>query len=252
MEMTTAGLKVEKLAKSFDGRQAVSGLSIEVRPGEIYALLGPNGAGKTTALRIVAGLLRPDAGSIRIFGLDAIAEPAATKKITAWLPDEPLIYERLTPWEYLEFVAGLWDMAPAHAERRAEALLRRLNLWDQRANRCGGFSRGMKQKAALAAALLHEPRLLLLDEPLTGLDALMAREVKDILRELAEAGASLVLTTHIMEVAERMADRIGIIQAGRLLAEGSLEELRARSGRGTTLEEVFLELTRDAAAPVAE
>jgi ABC-2 type transport system ATP-binding protein len=245
--MTTAGLKVEGLAKSFDGRPAVGGLTLEVRPGEIYALLGPNGAGKTTALRMVAGLLRPDAGAIRVFGLDAIADPPAAKRVTAWLPDEPLIYERLTPWEYLEFVAGLWDMTPAHAEARAEELLRRLNLWDQRGERCGGFSRGMKQKAALAAALLHEPRLLLLDEPLTGLDALMAREVKDLLRELADGGASLVLTTHIMEVAERMSDRIGIIHAGRLMAEGSLDELRARSGRGTTLEEVFLELTREAA-----
>lgn len=244
--MSTAGLKVEGLAKSFEGRRAVNDLSIEVHPGEIYALLGPNGAGKTTALRMVAGLLRPDGGNIRIFGLDAVADPVATKRITAWLPDEPLIYERLTPWEYLEFVAGLWDMPAAHAEARAEVLLRRLNLWDERTKRCGGFSRGMKQKAALAAALLHEPQLLLLDEPLTGLDALMAREVKDILRELAGDGASLVLTTHIMEVAERMADRIGIIHRGRLLAEGSLDELRARSGRGTTLEEVFLELTREA------
>jgi len=249
--MTTAGLRLDGLAKSFDGRRAVDGLSIEVRPGEIYALLGPNGAGKTTALRMVAGLLRPDAGSVRIFGVDAVADPQSAKRVTAWLPDEPLIYERLTPWEYLEFVAGLWDMPAARAEARAESLLRRLNLWDERAKRCGGFSRGMKQKAALAAALLHEPKLLLLDEPLTGLDALMAREVKDILRELTLSGASLVLTTHIMEVAERMADRIGIIHRGRLLAEGSFEELRARSSRGTTLEEVFLELTRGAEAALS-
>jgi ABC-2 type transport system ATP-binding protein len=249
--MTTAGLRLDGLAKSFDGRRAVDGLSIEVRPGEIYALLGPNGAGKTTALRMVAGLLQPDAGEVRIFGVDAVADPQAAKRITAWLPDEPLIYERLTPWEYLEFIAGLWDMPAAHAEARAEGLLRRLNLWDERTKRCGGFSRGMKQKAALAAALLHEPKLLLLDEPLTGLDALMAREVKDILRELALSGASLVLTTHIMEVAERMADRIGIIHRGRLLAEGSFEELRARCRRGATLEEVFLELTRGAEAALS-
>ena len=249
--MTMSGLKVEGLAKSFGTRRAVDGLHIAVRPGEIYALLGPNGAGKTTALRMVAGLLQPDAGAIAIFGIDAQADPQAAKRITAWLPDEALIYERLSPWEYLEFVAGLWDLPPPHAEARAEMLLRRLNLWEHRAARCGGFSRGMKQKAALAAALLHKPRLLLLDEPLTGLDARMARQVKDILQELAEDGASLVLTTHIMEVAERMADRIGIIHGGRLLAEGTLEELRARSGRGTTLEEVFLELTRDA-EPVAD
>lgn len=242
----TAGLKIEALAKSFASRPAVKSLSLEVQPQEIYALLGPNGAGKTTALKMVAGLLQPDAGSITICGIDAVADPREAKRRTAWLPDEPLIYERLNPWEYLEFVAGLWDMPPPAAERRAEVLLRRLGLWEHRTERCGGFSRGMKQKTALAAALLHEPQLLLLDEPLTGLDALMAREVKDILRELAVSGASLVLTTHIMEVAERMADRIGIIHRGRLLAEGSLDELRARSGRGTTLEEVYLELTRAA------
>jgi ABC-2 type transport system ATP-binding protein len=240
------GLQMRALAKAFGGRRAVDGLSLDVRAGEIYALLGPNGAGKTTALRMVAGLLEPDAGEIAIFGIGARAEPLEAKRITAWLPDEPLIYERLTPWEHLDFIAGLWSL-PAHtAERRAEALLRRLDLWDVRHDRCGGFSRGMKQKTALAAALLHEPRLLLLDEPLTGLDALVAREVKDILRDLALEGASLVLTTHILEVAERMADRIGIIQHGRLLAEGSLDELRARAGRGATLEDVFVALTRDA------
>lgn len=241
----TPGLQIDALAKAFASRAAVEHLSLAVQPGEIYALLGPNGAGKTTALRMVAGLLQPDVGAITICGIDAIADPLEAKRLSAWLPDEPLIYERLTPWEYLEFVAGLWDLPPREAERCAEALLRRLGLWEHRSERCGGFSRGMKQKTALAAALLHEPRLLLLDEPLTGLDARMAREVKDILRERALGGASLVLTTHIMEVAERMADRIGIIHRGRLLAEGSLDELRARSGRGRTLEEVFLDLTRE-------
>jgi ABC-2 type transport system ATP-binding protein len=247
----TAALETRALAKSFGGRQAVSGLSLEVRAGEMFALLGPNGAGKTTALKMVAGLLRPDAGAIRIFGIDAAADPLAAKRITAWLPDEPLIYDRLTPWEHLDFVAGLWDLPARDAEVRAEALLRRLDLWEVRNQRCGSFSRGMKQKTALAAALLHQPRLLLLDEPLTGLDALVAREVKDILRELTLTGASLVITTHILEVAERMADRIGIIRNGRLLAEGSLDELRARAGRGTTLEDVFIALTSSAetAAP---
>jgi len=247
----TAGLKTQALAKAFGARQAVRDLCLEVRPGEIYALLGPNGAGKTTALKMVAGLLEPDAGEIAIFGIDARAQPLEAKRVTAWLPDEPLIYERLTPWEHLDFVAGLWSLPPRQAAERAEALLRRLDLWDVRHQRCGGFSRGMKQKTSLAAALLHAPRLLLLDEPLTGLDALVAREVKDILRELTLAGASLVLTTHILEVAERMADRIGIIRHGRLLAEGSLDDLRARAGRGATLEEVFIALNDEAAAACA-
>lgn len=243
----TAGLQTRSLAKSFGGRRAVDGLFLDVRAGETYALLGPNGAGKTTALKMITGLLEPDAGEISIFGIDARAAPQEAKRIMAWLPDEPLIYERLTPWEHLDFVAGLWGLPPREAEGRAEALLRRLDLWEVRHERCGGFSRGMKQKTVLAAALLHEPRLLLLDEPLTGLDALVAREVKDILRELTLEGASLVLTTHILEVAERMADRIGIIQQGRLLAEGSLDDLRAQAGRrGASLEDVFVALTRDA------
>jgi ABC-2 type transport system ATP-binding protein len=246
-----AGLQVRALAKSFGGRRAVDDLSLEVRAGEIYALLGPNGAGKTTALKMVAGLLQPDAGAIRIFGIDAGADPLGARRVTAWLPDEPLIYDRLTPWEHLDFIAGLWELPAREAEVRAEALLRRLDLWEVRNQRCGGFSRGMKQKTALAAALLHEPRLLLLDEPLTGLDALVAREVKDLLRALTLNGASLVLTTHILEVAERMADRIGIIQHGKLLAEGSLDELRTRAGGGATLEEVFVALTDGAAATPA-
>ncbi|HSV01815.1 MAG TPA: ABC transporter ATP-binding protein [Phenylobacterium sp.] len=246
--MSGSGLTTVGLSKAFGPTAALAELSFHVRPGELYALLGANGAGKTTALRIIAGLLAPDAGSVEIFGVDALAEPARAKQLTAWVPDEPMLYERLTPWEHLEFIAGLWNLDPAEAQPRAEALLRRLGLWEVRSQRCGSFSRGMMQKTALAGALLHAPRLLLLDEPLTGLDARMAREVKDMLRELVAAGASLVLTTHILEVAERMADRIGILHRGRLMAEGSMEELRRRTQGAGTLEEVFLELTVQPAA----
>jgi ABC-2 type transport system ATP-binding protein len=248
MGTADAGLSISGLTKAFGATVAVDGLSFEVRPGELYALLGPNGAGKTTALRMIAGLIAADAGEISVFGVDARADPRGAKQICAWVPDEPMIYERLTPWEYLQFIAGLWTLDPGVAEARAEALLRRLGLWEQRGQRCGGFSKGMMQKTALAGALLHEPKLLLLDEPLTGLDAIMAREVKDMLRELVAGGASLVLTTHIMEVAERMSDRIGILHRGRLLAEGTIEELRRQSRGAVTLEEVFLELTLAQAA----
>jgi len=246
--MSGAGLTVTGLSKAYGATPALAELTFQVRPGELYALLGANGAGKTTALRIIAGLLAPDAGSVDVFGVDALAEPARAKQLTAWVPDEPMLYERLTPWEHLEFIAGLWNLDPARAQARAEALLRRLGLWEVRGQRCGSFSKGMMQKTALAGALLHEPKLLLLDEPLTGLDARMAREVKDMLRELAAAGASLVLTTHILEVAERMADRIGILHRGRLLAEGSMAELQGRTRGADTLEEVFLELTLQPAA----
>ena len=243
------GLKVKGLCKSF-GRPVVDHLDLTVAPGELYALLGSNGAGKTTSLRMVAGLLPADAGAIEIFGIDARRSPQAAKQVTAWLPDEPMIYDKLTPVEYLAFVAGLWGVEPGKARASAGELLAMLGLAENAGERCEGFSRGMKQKVALAGALIHEPKLIMLDEPLTGLDAMSARQVKDILAERVKAGATIILTTHILEVAERLADRIGIIRRGRLVAEGTLNELRSQSGRGTThgqasLEEVFLELTRE-------
>ena len=238
-------LVIEGLCKRY-GRPVVDDLSVTVRAGELYALLGANGAGKTTTLRMVVGLLKPDAGSVRVFGVDALADPARAKQMVAWAPDEPMLYDHLTPMEYLEFVAGLWSVEAKAARASAETLLRWLGLWDDRAKRCEVFSRGMKQKTALAGALIHDPRLLILDEPLTGLDAVTSRQVKDVLTERVRAGASVILTTHILEVAERMADRIGIIQRGRLIAEGTLDELRTRAGeRDGTLEDVFLELTAE-------
>ena len=235
-------LVVQGLSKRFGDKPAVNDLNLTVRAGELYALLGPNGAGKTTTLRMVTGLLKPDAGDISVFGTSLRTDPAAAKRLIAWLPDEPMIYDKLTALEYLAFVAGLWGVAPETARPRAEELLRWLDLWNERDQRCESFSRGMKQKTALAGALIHEPRLLILDEPLTGLDAGAARQVKDLLQQKVKDGASVILTTHILEVAERLADRIGIIQGGRLLAEGTLLELQTRAGEGRTLEDVFLRL----------
>lgn len=231
--------------KSFGGAVAVERIDLSVRPGELYALLGPNGAGKTTTLRMIAGLLRPDSGQVRIFGVDALADPIAAKRITAWLPDEPMLYDKLTPLEYLEFVAGLWGVPPVVAERKAAELIDVLELGAHRHQRCEGFSRGMKQKVALAGALIHDPKLIMLDEPLTGIDAGIARQVKDLLVARLREGAAIILTTHILEVAERLADRIGIVDRGRLAAEGTLAELRTMAGReNSTLEDVFLSLTR--------
>jgi ABC-2 type transport system ATP-binding protein len=243
-ETGAPALVLGQVTKAFDGKLAVDHLDLTVRAGELYALLGPNGAGKTTTLRMVAGLLKPDSGSISVFGVDALADPIATKRMIAWVPDEPMLYDKLTPLEYLEFVAGLWSVNPKLAQTRAEELLRWLDLWDNRDQRCEGFSRGMKQKAALAGALIHEPKLLILDEPLTGLDAAVARQVKDLLQLRVREGATVIITTHILEVAERVAERIGIIQSGKLRAEGTLTELRNHSGlRDSSLEDVFLELT---------
>jgi ABC-2 type transport system ATP-binding protein len=170
-------------------------------------------------------------------GIDARRQPIEAKRIVAWLPDEPMLYDKLDPIEYLEFVAGLWSVEGRRAERLAEELLESLDLWPHRRKPCEGLSRGMKQKLAFAGALIHEPRLLMLDEPLTG-------QVKDILTARVRAGATIIMTTHILEVAERLASRIGIIARGRMIAEGTLEQLRGVIGAdGATLERVFLDLT---------
>jgi len=237
-----AALQLRGLTKRFD-RTAVDALDLNVRAGEFYALVGPNGAGKTTTLRMVAGLLRPDAGSIAIFGIDARRDPAAAKQVMAWISDEPMIYDKLTPLEYLEFVAGLWGIDPVVARSSAHDLLVSLGLEAHLNQRCEGFSKGMRQKVALAGALVHDPRLIILDEPLTGLDAVSARHVKGLLADRVRNGDTVIMTTHILEVAERMADRIGVIAAGRLVAEGTLAELRQESGRADfSLEELFIAL----------
>jgi ABC-2 type transport system ATP-binding protein len=236
-------LQISKLSKSFD-KAVLQDLSLTIPQGQLYALLGPNGAGKTTTLRIVVGLLKADSGTVQIYGNNISQNPEASKAITAWLPDDPMLYDKLTPAEYLAFIAGLWRIDASVAAAEAESLLKWLELWEVRNSRCEDFSRGMKQKVALAGALIHKPKLLILDEPLTGLDATMARTVKNALRAQVDAGATVIITTHILEVAERLADRIGIISGGKLLVEGTLQELQAMGGKGAeTLEDMFIRLT---------
>ncbi|MCH8621855.1 ABC transporter ATP-binding protein [Undibacterium sp. TS12] len=244
--MSDTALELRDLCKNF-GRPAVENLSLSVRRGELYALLGPNGAGKTTTLRMVAGLISADSGSIRILGQELSADPALAKSKLAYLPDDPMLYNKLKPFEYLEFVAGLWGIAADVAASRARELLEWLDLLQHADELTEGFSRGMKQKLALAGALIHQPELIILDEPLTGLDAAAARQVKDVLLTHVKQGGTVILTTHILDVAERLAERIGIIQHGKLIAEGTLEELRTRTSQAAgTLEEVFLQLTEPA------
>jgi ABC-2 type transport system ATP-binding protein len=243
--LTHSALSIRNLSKTYT-RPAVSDLNLEIKAGEFYALLGPNGAGKTTTLKMVAGLLQADKGDIHIFGHNAKTDPLGAKQITAWVPDEPMIYDRLTPLEYLEFVAGLWEVPGDLAAKRAEEILDTLGLEPHAHERCEGFSKGMRQKVALAGALIHDPRLIILDEPLTGLDAGSARMVKDVLLKRVDDGCTVILTTHILEVAERMAQRIGVIAEGRLVCEGTLAELRAANTTGKSgeqsLEEIFLDV----------
>ena len=240
-------LALRGLVKTFE-RPAVDRLDLTIAAGEFYALLGPNGAGKTTTLRMVVGLLKPDAGSITVLGVDALEDPIAAKRHVAWVSDEPMIYDKLTPFEYLEFVAGLWGIDSVTAGKTARDLMDWLGLGPHADERCEGFSRGMRQKVALAGALVHDPKLIILDEPLTGLDAGTARQVKDVLQARARAGGTVIMTTHILEVAERMAERIGVLSSGRLIAEGNLAELRLRAGRGGSLEDVFLTLVSESEA----
>jgi ABC-2 type transport system ATP-binding protein len=244
-------LEIAALTKRFGNAVAVDRLDLVIPHGEFHALLGPNGAGKTTTLRIVAGLVKPDGGRVAVCGHDVVGDAAAAKRVLAFLPDEPLVYDKLDALEYLEFVAGLWSIDAATAARRAEELLRWLDLWPQARQRVEGYSRGMRQKLALAGALIHAPRVLILDEPLTGLDAAAARQVKDLLVARVRAGCTVILTTHILEIAERLAERISIVQRGRIVAQGSLDELRAQAAGGRrdgTLEDVFLQLTSSSPA----
>jgi ABC-2 type transport system ATP-binding protein len=241
----TIALATRGLTKCFD-RVAVDALDLTIYGGEFYALVGPNGAGKTTTLRMVVGLLRPDGGTIAIGGIDALADPIAAKRITAWLSDEPMIYDKLTPFEYLEFIAHLWRIDAGVAEARARELIGWLGLEAHTHERCEGFSRGMRQKVALAGALVHDPKLIILDEPLSGLDARSARLVKEVLQDRVRAGGTVIMTTHVLEIAERLADRIGILAQGQLIAEGSLDELHRRIGKtNVSLEDTFLTLVAE-------
>ncbi len=242
----TPACEIVQLYKRFGPKVAVDNLSIHVMPGSLYGFLGVNGAGKTTSLRILAGLIQPDGGRILINGIDTLTNPSEAKRHLAYIPDDPVIYGKLTPMEQLEFVAALWQVEPKYARARAQELLEILGLWERRQEWLESFSRGMKQKIALASALIHDPKLILLDEPLTGLDASAARLVKDILNQFLKKGGAVILTTHILDVAERLSERIGIMSGGKLIAEGTMAELRQSVAQPTwSLEDIFLHLINE-------
>jgi len=230
------------LRKEFNQKVAVAGVDLSVAGGEIFGFLGPNGAGKTTTIKMLIGLLQPTAGQAFIGGHDIHREPIAAKSLLGYVPDEPFLPEKLTAREFLQFVGGLYRMPSEHVQRRGDELLKLFDLQEQGDELIGGFSHGMRQKTALSGALLHNPRALFLDEPTVGLDPRSARLIKDILRELAARGSAVFLTTHILEIAERLCDRVAIIFEGRVIAAGTLEELRQGS-TGQSLEDIFLSLT---------
>ncbi|MFO7171817.1 MAG: ABC transporter ATP-binding protein [Bacillota bacterium] len=239
-------IRLIDLRRRYGDFEAVRGLNLEVPPGEVFAFLGPNGAGKTTTLKMMVGLLPPTAGRVEIAGHDVWKEPRAAKRVIGYVPDTPILHELLTGREFLWFMADLYGLPRAEARARTEELLAEFGLTEAGDRLIREYSLGMKRKLAIAAALLHRPRVLLLDEVTNGLDARAAREVKDRIRAWSREGITVFLTTHILSVAEELAHRIGVIHRGRLLCVGTLTELAARAGRpGANLEEVFLTLTGD-------
>jgi ABC-2 type transport system ATP-binding protein len=240
--MNSLVIEARGLRKVFGQSVAVDSIDLRVEAGEIFGFLGPNGAGKTTTIKMLIGLLRPSAGVALIGGHDVEREPIAAKTLLGYVPDEPYLPDKLTAHEFLQFVGGLYRLPAAQARRRAEELLRLFDLSDHAGKLVGGFSHGMRQKTALAGALLHDPRALFLDEPTVGLDPRSARMIKDILRQLAARGTAVFLTTHILEIAERLCDRVAIVDSGRVIATGTVDELRM-GAHDQSLEDIFLALT---------
>jgi ABC-2 type transport system ATP-binding protein len=236
-------IETEKLSKNFGDKVAVNQVSFQVFGGEIFGFLGPNGAGKTTTIKMIVGLLQPTSGSVKVSGFDVQSQPLLAKAVNGYVPDTPNLYPKLTGHELLRFVGDLYEMDRRQVDRRIEELLKLFDLIDASDDTIDSYSHGMKQKTAIAAALMHDPSVLVLDEPTVGLDPKSARLIKDILRQMADRGAAIFLSTHILEIAERMCDRIGIINQGKVIAIGNMDELRSQGGGGGSLEDIFLELT---------
>ncbi len=233
---------LKNVTKCFGRTVAVSDLTLEVMSGELFAFLGPNGAGKTTTIKMIAGLLRPDNGSVHVCGLPVATDGLAARSQLAYVPDQPFLYDKLTGREFLDFVGQMYHVPPDLTTQRTNQLAERLgiNFLDQLTE---GYSHGMRQKVALAAALLHRPKVLVIDEPMVGLDPRTVRIVKDVFVELAHSGSTVFVSTHTLAVAEAIADRIGIIDRSRLITVGTLEDLRHTVKSQSSLEDVFLTLT---------
>jgi ABC-2 type transport system ATP-binding protein len=234
-------IETKSLTKKYGNLTAVSELNLQVNPGELFVFLGSNGAGKTTTIKMLTGLLQPTSGTATIAGFDVVNSPLEVKKVIGYLPDEPFLYTKLTGREYLQFIADIRGV-----QKKREKVDRFIDLFElsQSADELiEGYSLGMKKKVAIGAALIHDPKVLFLDEPTGGLDPRSAKTMKDILMDIRQRGSTVFMTTHILEIAERMCDRIGIINSGKLIRVGTMDELRKEAQSGSSLEDIFLELT---------
>ncbi len=245
-----AAIEVDSVKKRYGDFTAVDGLNLQVQPGELFAFLGPNGAGKTTTIKMISGLLLPDCGSVRVCGYPMGLDGRQAKAQLAYVPDEPFLYEKLTGREFLDFVAEMYCLSPEVRNRLLEFLIDRLELSPFLHKLCEGYSHGMKQRTVLAAAMLHEPRVLVIDEPMVGLDPKTVRTVKDLMRDMTSKGGAVFMSTHTLEVAEAVADRVGIIHHGKLVASGTVEELKSHAAADSSLEDIFLGLTGEEASQV--
>lgn len=251
---STPLVRLAGITKRYGSKVAVRDLSLELFPNEIFAFLGPNGAGKTTTMKVSVGLLRPDQGEVEVCGHDMLRDARIAKRSIAYVPDQPFLYDKLTGREFIQFARDVYGVPRDYADARFQELTDRLAMAGFLDQLTETYSHGMKQRVALAAALIHNPRVLVVDEPIVGLDPRTIRVIKTILREIADAGTAVFMSLHTLDIAEAVADRIGIIQHGNLIGLGTLEELRARARSSGRLEDIFLELTDDApsAVPGAE
>src|SRR5687768_3753151 len=242
-------IELRSLTKRYGSFTAVNSVDLDVPRGELFGFLGPNGAGKTTTLRMIAGILRPSSGTVRIAGVDLANQPTAAKQKLGFIPDRPFIYEKLTGIEFLRFVAGLFSQSGAQVEHRARELLALFDLEEWRDELVESYSHGMRQKLIISSAFVHRPAVIVVDEPMVGLDPKAAKILKDLFREYTRRGHTIMMSTHTLEVAQSLCDRVGIIQSGRIRASGTMAELRAYAAAGEDgLEDIFLRLTGDNAA----
>lgn len=238
-------IEIAGVTKAYGGGQkiAVDNLSLTVKPGEIFGFLGPNGAGKTTTIKMLVGLLRPDRGTVRVNGYDMATQPLEAKRQLAFVPDTPEVYDKLTGMEYLNFIGDIYDVSAADRQERIHRFAETFELSGALQDRISAYSHGMQQKLVLMSALLHNPPVWILDEPLVGLDPRAAHNLKELMAEHTRQGNTVFFSTHVLEVAERLCDRVAIIKKGKIIACGTLDELRNQRQTGDTLEQIFLEMT---------